>query len=127
MYHDDLGGPTVRQRRVADSIAAELSAVIQQRAKDPRLADAVVTGATVSRDLRLATVYVTSLVPDSREQVLKALVGSRAFLRRELAARVSLRFVPELRFELDETYDRAERIEKLLQQVSGEESGPQDT
>lgn len=109
-----MADSSVRQRRVADLVARELSLVLQQRAADPRLAGAVITGVTVSGDLRQATVFVTAVVPEERPALMEALHQSEAFLRRELAGRVELRFVPTLAFRLDNTYDHARRIESIL-------------
>lgn len=108
---------SVRQRRVGDLIARELSLVVQQRAADPDLAGAVITGVKVSGDLRQAEVFVTSVVPEERATVMKALRRSEAFLRRELAGRVDLRYVPVLTFRLDKTYDQAQRIESILDEL----------
>ncbi|NPV06632.1 MAG: 30S ribosome-binding factor RbfA [Anaerolineae bacterium] len=120
-----MSEPSVRQRRVADLVARELSVILQQRARDPRLHAVVITGVRVSGDLRQATVFVSSVTPEDRGMLVEALVGSEPFLRRELAERVHLRYVPTLSFHLDETFDRASRIESLLDQVArdSEESG----
>lgn len=112
-----MAEPSVRQRRVADLIARELSLILQQRARDPRLSTAVITGVRVSGDLRQATVFVTSVVPEDRQSLVDALSGSEAFLRRELAERVYLKYIPRLTFRPDETYDKASRIESLLDEV----------
>jgi len=117
---------SVRQRRVGDLIARELSVILQQRARDPRLAGAVITGVRVSGDLRQATVYVSSMVPEGRAEVMKALVGSEAYLRRELAGRVELRHVPTLTFRQDSTYDHARRIEGILDELSPESDQTQE-
>lgn len=108
---------SVRQRRVADLIARELSLVLQQRAADPGLAGAVITGARVSGDLRQATVFVTAVSPEDKATVMEALTRSEAFLRRELASRVQLRHVPVLVFRLDDLYDQAQRIESILDEL----------
>ncbi|NLT43500.1 MAG: 30S ribosome-binding factor RbfA [Anaerolineae bacterium] len=117
---------TVRQRRVADLIARELSLVLQQRAADPGLAGAVVTGARVSGDLRQAVVFVTSVLPEEKGTIMEALTRSEAFLRHELAGRVQLRHVPALTFRLDDTYDHAKRIESILDELAPALAEPED-
>ena len=112
-------GPSIRQRRVADLIAKELSLVLQERVQDPRLSGATITYVRMSRDLRQATVFIASKNANSDREILEALEHSNAFLRRELAARVLLRFVPELQFSIDDSWLRAQRIESLLDQVTG--------
>ena len=68
----------------------------------------------MSPDLRLATIYVMPLGGRGREEVLDAFDRNKRYVRGEIARRVNLKFVPEIRFRIDERFDEAERIEKLL-------------
>ncbi len=68
----------------------------------------------MTADLRLATIYLMPLGGRDAQPVLAALERNKRFLRGELAHRVNLKFAPEIRFRLDERFDEAERIEKLL-------------
>ncbi|GMO21268.1 30S ribosome-binding factor RbfA [Bradyrhizobium sp. TM233] len=68
----------------------------------------------MSPDLKLATVYVMPLGGRDTEVVIAALERNKKFLRGEVAHRVNLKFAPDLRFRVDERFDEAERIEKLL-------------
>jgi len=68
----------------------------------------------MSPDLRLATIYVMPLGGRDTEIVLSALDRNKKYLRGEIAHRVNLKFAPEIRFRVDERFDEAERIEKLL-------------
>src|SRR5215472_15518270 len=68
----------------------------------------------MSADLRLATVYVMPLGGRDGGEVLAALDRHRRYLRGEIAHRVNLKFAPEIRFRIDERFDEAERIDKLL-------------
>jgi ribosome-binding factor A len=83
---------------------------------DPVLEGRLVTVPEVrmTTDLRLATIYVMPLGGRDTEEVLKALERNKRFLRGEIARRVNLKFAPEIRFRIDERFDEAERIEKLL-------------
>ena len=65
-------------------------------------------------DLRLATIYVMPLGGRDAKEVLAALERNKRYLRGEIARRVNLKFAPDIRFRLDERFDEAERIEKLL-------------
>ena len=65
-------------------------------------------------DLRMATIYVMPLGGRDIKDVIDALERNKRFLRGEIAHRVNLKFAPELRFRVDERFDEAERIEKLL-------------
>ena len=65
-------------------------------------------------DLRLATIYVMPLGGRDTEAVLAAFERNKKYLRGEIARHVNLKFAPEIRFRIDERFDEAERIEKLL-------------
>jgi len=68
----------------------------------------------MSPDLRLATIYVMPLGGRNEKEVLDALDRNKRFVRGEIARRVNLKFAPEIRFRIDERFDEAERIERLL-------------
>jgi ribosome-binding factor A len=68
----------------------------------------------MSPDLKLATVYVMPLGGRDTKIVIAALERNKKFLRGEVARRVNLKFAPDLRFRVDDRFDEAERIEKLL-------------
>jgi ribosome-binding factor A len=68
----------------------------------------------MSPDLRLATVYVMPLGGRDEEDVLGALERNKRYVRGEIGRRVNLKFAPEIRFRIDDRFDEAERIEKLL-------------
>jgi ribosome-binding factor A len=83
---------------------------------DPVLASHALTFPEVrmSADLKLATVYVMPLGGRDAEAVLAALEKNKRWLRGALAKRIAMKFMPELRFRIDETFDEAERIDRLL-------------
>jgi ribosome-binding factor A len=68
----------------------------------------------MSPDLKLATVYVMPLGGRDIDKVIAALERNKKFLRGEVARRVNLKFAPDVRFRVDDRFDEAERIEKLL-------------
>jgi len=68
----------------------------------------------MSPDLRLATIYVMPLGGRDADKVIDALDRNKRYVRGEIARRVNLKFAPEVRFRVDERFDEAERIEKLL-------------
>ncbi|MBC7159699.1 MAG: 30S ribosome-binding factor RbfA [Porphyrobacter sp.] len=73
-----------------------------------------VTEVRMSPDLRQARVYVKPLLGSEEEAVLLALRRNTAFLQREVASRLGLKFAPRLKFRGDDSFDEAERIERLL-------------
>lgn len=73
-----------------------------------------VTEVRMSPDLRNAVAYVKPLMGEAEDVVVKALRTNTAFLQREVAKRLGLKSAPKLKFRPDETFDEAERIERLL-------------
>jgi len=109
-----------RTDRVGDQLQKELAVLIQREVKDPRLGMVTVSGVTVSRDFGYADVYVTLLGEDSPERVkenLKVLRQAGGFLRSQIARRIKLRHVPELRFHYDESVVRGQRLSSLIEQA----------
>jgi ribosome-binding factor A len=110
-------GSSQRQLRVGELIRHALADMLTRGdVHDPVLEGHLVTVPEVrmSADLRLATIYVMPLGGRDIQQVLDALERNKRFLRGEIAHRVNLKFAPEIRFRVDERFDEAERIEKLL-------------
>ena len=68
----------------------------------------------MTADLRMATIYIMPLGGRDEKDVLDALERHKRYMRGEIARRVNLKFAPEIRFRIDERFDEAERIEKLL-------------
>jgi ribosome-binding factor A len=116
-HRESNAGPSQRALRVGELIRHALSDMLTRGdVHDPVLEGHLVTVLEVrmTADLRLATIYVMPLGGRDIQQVLDALERNKRFLRGEIAHRVNLKFAPEIRFRVDERFDEAERIEKLL-------------
>src|SRR5207247_10978393 len=105
-----------RPERVAHLVQAELAALLLRQANDPRLRDLTVTAVRMSPDLRVARVYVRTLVDtaDARAAALRALARAATFLRGRVGRALGLRLTPALRFEYDTQPDAARRLGHLL-------------
>ncbi len=113
---------TRRQRRVAEMLMEELGSMIALELNDPRLQFVSVTAVEISPDLRHARVYVSHLgTTEDEPQILQALEHASGYLRRELAHRVVLRYVPDLTFYIDDVLERARRIDALIEQIHQQE------
>lgn len=113
-----------RVRRVAALVHREMARLIASELTDPRVTLATVTAVKLSRDLRVATVYVRGGEGEGEggaagEGVVEALRGADKFLRREMARRLNLRVTPELRFHLDRTPERGARLARLIEDAVG--------
>lgn len=114
-----------RSLRIADRIRQELSEVLVLKSQDPRLAGLSVTDVTVDRELAYAEVYISAVEGTPRSQeALAGLQHAAGYLRTELAQRIDLRVVPRLRFHWDPTFERAERIERLIASLHDEQPAP---
>ena len=115
--HSAAAGPSQRALRVGELIRHAVSEMLTRgEVHDPVIEGHLITVPEVrmTADLRLATIYVMPLGGRDIQQVLDALERNKRFLRGEIAHRVNLKFAPEIRFRVDERFDEAERIEKLL-------------
>ncbi len=114
---DQSAGGSQRQLRVGELIRHELADMLTRgEIHDPVIEAHLITVPEVrmSPDLRLATIYVMPLGGRDKEEVLDAFDRNKRYVRGEIARRVNLKFAPEIRFRIDERFDEAERIEKLL-------------
>lgn len=116
---------TSRATRIAERIREELSALLVTHVQDPRLARISITDVNVDRELAFANIYYSSLEGAERaKEILAGLQHAQGFLRSELARRIDLRVFPRLRFHYDPTYERADRIERLIASLHTEEEKP---
>ncbi|MAR71940.1 MULTISPECIES: 30S ribosome-binding factor RbfA [Halomonas] len=109
-----------RTDRVADQLQKELAVLIQREVKDPRLGMVTVSGVEVSRDLGYADVHITLLGEQDPERIkenLKVLKRAGGFLRSQVARRIKLRHVPELRFHYDESVVRGQHLSSLIEEA----------
>jgi ribosome-binding factor A len=110
-------GASQRQLRVGEAVRHAVADILSHgTVRDPDLEDHIITVPEVrmSPDLKLATIYVMPLGGRDTGVVVAALERNKKFLRGEVARRVNLKFAPDIRFRVDERFDEAERIEKLL-------------
>jgi ribosome-binding factor A len=110
-------GGSQRQLRVGETVRHAIAEILAHGdVHDPDLESHIVTIPEVrmSPDLKLATVYVMPLGGNDMDAVIAAFDRNKKFLRGEVARRVNLKFAPDLRFRVDDRFDEAERIEKLL-------------
>ncbi|HEU0028229.1 MAG TPA: 30S ribosome-binding factor RbfA [Ktedonobacterales bacterium] len=114
-----------RQDQLGQVITHELSDLMRLRMKDPRIGFASITGVEVSKDLSHAKVFVSVMgSPEEQRETMRGLRHAMGFLRHELAQRLTIRHVPEISFQLDESIARGARVIELLNQVSGEPAAP---
>ena len=115
--HHRESGPSQRQLRVGELVRHALAEILARgEVHDAVIETHLITVPEVrmTGDLRLATIYIMPLGGHDEAQVLSALERNKRFLRGEIARRVNMKFAPEVRFCIDERFEEAARIEKLL-------------
>lgn len=108
---------SVRLLKVGEQVRHILSELLlRQEVHDEVLSahSVSVTEVRMSPDLRIAAVFVKPLLGANEEEVLKALRTHTAFFQREVAGRIKLRNAAKIRFQADDSFDEAHRIERLL-------------
>jgi ribosome-binding factor A len=114
-----------RTARLNEQFKREISRILRREVRDPRIGLPTVTAVEATPDLWSARIFVrpgpTEESEAADDALLEGLVAATPFIRRSLGQSLTLRRVPELRFELDRTLDRAMRVEKLLREVLPEE------
>ena len=110
-------GGSQRQLRVGELVRHAIAGLLARgEVHDPVIEGHLITIPEVrmTPDLRLATVYIVPLAGRDAEEVVAALDRNKKYLRGEVAHAINLKFAPDLRFHIDNRFEEAERIEKLL-------------
>jgi len=118
---------TRRTDRLSGLFRSELADLISSELRDPRIKGMIsITSVDVSPDLEHATVYVSVLVDEAKQQArsLAALNNAAPFLRKQLMERVHIRRVPRFEFEADHTIEEGARMLDLMKKVATEREPP---
>jgi len=115
-----------RPERLAEAIKKEVSELLREELKDPRIGFVTITSVEVSKDLRCANIYA-SVLGDSKDQkaTIEALQKAQGFVRGELGRRIRLRYTPEITFKLDQSISRGSKLISLMKEVK-EKGGERD-
>jgi ribosome-binding factor A len=107
--------PGRRARRVGEQILKEMAYLLLEKVKDPRVRNVTLTGIRLSNDLKQARVYFSVL--GEEDQVVLAQAGmesAKGFIKREIGLRLSLRYVPDIRFIHDTSLAAGSHMERIL-------------
>jgi ribosome-binding factor A len=114
-----------RTDRLSEEVKKELSDLIRNQLKDPRLPELVsITAVRITKDLRYAKVYVSVFGDDDKKNgALAALKSASGFIRHEIGQRINIRYIPEFTFILDDSIEKGMYISKLIDEtISGDKS-----
>lgn len=109
-----------RAERVAGLIMEEISSIIQREVSDPRVAMATITGVKVTDDLKHARIHFVC-DPKRQKNTLAGFERSKGFIKKILASRLNLRYMPDLNFYYDDSFDYSSKIEKILKEIKTED------
>lgn len=119
-----------RTDRINEQLKQEITLLVRDEVRDPRVGVVTVTAVQTSPELDHAKVYFTALgSEEERAEALKGLKSAAPFLRSQLGKRLHMRRIPELHFEIDRVIEEATRIERLLREAlppSGPEPRDED-
>lgn len=109
-----------RSERVGEQIQRAIAALLVKDLKDPRLATATITGVKMTRDLRIAHIYFAATPGQtiSQEDARQGFNSASGFVKRTLARELGLRYMPDLLFHYDTSFDYAARIDILLKSIN---------
>ena len=119
--------PYKRSQRLNILLREEIADIIMRRVKAPRLGFVTITDVSLSEDLKIARVYVSVLNSDERAIVIEILNGAKGLIRSEVAKRVRSKFIPTLEFWIDESIEQGFKIDKLLKEISEQDSKQKDS
>lgn len=112
-----------RALRVGDQILKEISYLLIEKVKDPRVRGVTLTGIKLSKDLKMAGVFYS--VIGQKYQIDKAQAGlesARSFIKREISLRMELRYTPEIIFSYDASLEIGSHMERLFDKLRSDES-----
>lgn len=116
-YSNESRGPSQRQLKVGEVIRRTMSEVLMRGdIHDPELNDLSITVSEVSvtADLRIATAYVLPLGGKLQDEAIALLARNKGELRRIVGKKTGLKFAPDLRFRIDDTYDRMDNTRRMF-------------
>jgi len=114
--------PFKRADRVSGQVQRAVSELLHKRIRDPRLQEATISEVKMSPDLKLAKIYYT--LPDREKARADALAGFKSasgFVKRTLARELGLRYMPDLKFYYDDSFDYGAKIDSLIKSLHKED------
>ncbi len=105
-----------RPLRVGEQLRRELTLLLRNEVKDPRVSKAIIYDVVITKDLSLARVYFGPAdIQQDATEIMHGLESASGFLKTQLSRRLKLRRMPDLRFVIDDTEAKGDRIEQLIQ------------
>ena len=117
-----------RSDRVSGQIQKNLSELLKKNIQDPRLEMVTITSVKMSQDLRIARVYfISSRDKMSRKEAAEGFKSALGYIKRVLAAKLGLRYMPDLKFFYDESFDYGSHIDNMLKLIKADDESDNTT
>lgn len=112
---------SARPERVQEALRQEISRIVQNEMRDPRLGFLTITGVELTRDLRYARVYFSVLGEEKDKKLaLKGLNSAKGYIKGLLCDRIKLKFMPDIEFKIDESFEHTKKIFDILDKIKKE-------
>ncbi len=106
-----------RLEKISHLIKEEISLIFLQKLQDPAFGLVTITNVKVSADLKIAKIYISVMEKEKRDVVMEKVSSINGLIRNQLAQRIKIKFVPELKFFIDDTLDYVEKINYLIKKI----------
>ena len=115
--------PYLRAERISGKIQHAITELLNKKMQDPRIEMATVSGIKMTPDLRVAHVYVTVFGDKKRiSEVMEGFKSSKGFIKKSIAPKLGLKYMPDLKFVHDDSFDKAARMDELIKDASSGKS-----
>ncbi|MBU8910938.1 MAG: 30S ribosome-binding factor RbfA [Desulfobacterales bacterium] len=107
--------PYLRAERISGKIQHAITELLSRKMQDPRIEMATISGVEVTPDLRVAHVYITVFGDKKRiSEVLDGFKDSKGFIKKRIAPKLGLKYMPDLKFVYDDSFDKAAKMDELI-------------
>lgn len=111
--------PYARAERVSVKIQKAITELLTKKVQDPRMEMATISSVKMSTDLRVADVYITVFGDKKRiRETLEGFKKSKGFIKKRIAPKLGLKYMPDLRFVHDDTFDKAAQMDELIRSAN---------
>jgi len=111
--------PYTRADRISGKIQYAISELLSKKMQDPRIEMATVSGVKMTPDLRVAIVYITVFGDKKRiRDAMNGFKNSKGFIKKSIAPKLGLKYMPDLRFVQDDSFDKAAKMDALIKSAS---------
>ncbi len=115
--------PYPRSERIGVAIQTALSELLNRKMQDPRLEMATISSVKMTSDLRVAYVYFTQFGGEKKvQETREGFKSSHGYIKKHIAPKLGLKYMPEIRFVHDQSFDYGSKIDLLLNQVSAKKA-----